>query len=125
MPRKTLFTIMAAGALAAICFIYYRFNPSSCGFFPRCPFYVLTGLLCPGCGSQRVFHSLLHLDFVAAFRLNAYLVFMLPFAALSAFAAAFRLRFNRLYRVVNSRASMVSFAALTVAWWVARNVFGW
>lgn len=125
MGRKSLYLIMAAGLLAAICFVYYRFDPALCGFFPRCPFRAMTGYLCPGCGSQRVVHSLLHLDFTAAFRYNAYLVFLFPYAALAVFAAIFRVRCNGLYRVVNSRVSMLSFATVTVAWWGLRNVFGW
>lgn len=125
MRSKVLYLTVAAGILAAICFLYYRFNPQTCAFFPRCPFYVLTGYLCPGCGSQRVVHSLLHLDLASAFRYNAYLVLLLPYAALAVFAAAFRVRCNWLYRIVNSRVSMLSFAVVTVVWWGVRNVFGW
>ena len=44
--------------------------------FPKCLFFSLTGLQCPGCGSQRALHSLLHLDLVAALRYNAYMVFL-------------------------------------------------
>jgi hypothetical protein len=39
--------------------------------FPRCPFLSLTGFQCPGCGSQRAIHQLLHGNFAASFRLNA------------------------------------------------------
>jgi len=39
--------------------------------FPKCPFLSLTGLSCPGCGSQRAIHQALHGNFAASFRLNA------------------------------------------------------
>lgn len=62
--------------------IYIRYNPESSNFFPKCPFYALTGLKCPGCGSQRTIHYLLHFDFAAAFRANALLVISIPYIVL-------------------------------------------
>lgn len=120
--RRLLIILLAAGLLAAFCFVYYRFDPSQSGFFPRCPFFALTGCLCPGCGSQRVVHALLHLDFAAAFSINPYLVLMLPLAAALVFAAIFRVRYNGFYCLVNSRPVMIGFVVVTVAWWVWRNV---
>ncbi|PYV86056.1 MAG: hypothetical protein DMG90_22080 [Acidobacteria bacterium] len=35
-------------------------NPASSGIFPPCPFLWLTGFYCPGCGSLRALHQLLH-----------------------------------------------------------------
>ena len=40
-----------------------------------------TGLLCPGCGSLRALHQLLHGHWETAFRFNPLLVASLPFAA--------------------------------------------
>ena len=56
--------------IGALLMIYYWFDPSEIELFPKCPFYMLTGLKCPGCGSQRAIHSLLHLDFIGAIRYN-------------------------------------------------------
>ena len=50
------------------------FDPSKFSFFPRCPFLLLTGLQCPGCGTQRALHQLLHLHIGEAFRYNAMMV---------------------------------------------------
>lgn len=83
---------------------------------------MLTGYLCPGCGSQRAIHALLHCDVAAAFCVNPYLVLMLPLAAASVFAAIFRVRYNGFYRLVNSRPVMIGFVVVTVVWWVGRNV---
>ncbi len=33
--------------------LYRTHNPSGNIYFPKCPFRELTGLKCPGCGSQR------------------------------------------------------------------------
>lgn len=66
-------TIAAASAYLFI------FEPGKSGFFPACPFRALTGLNCPGCGSTRGLHALLHGDLVGAFQLNPFMVLALPF----------------------------------------------
>ncbi|MBK9981229.1 MAG: DUF2752 domain-containing protein [Saprospiraceae bacterium] len=45
------------------------YNPEQY-FFPLCPFRFLTGWLCPGCGSQRAMHQILHGHIAASMRLN-------------------------------------------------------
>ena len=69
-------------ALVALAIVYYRVSPTSSVFFPKCAFLMLTGLKCPGCGSQRAVHALLHADLASAFAHNALLVLSLPYLAL-------------------------------------------
>jgi len=77
--------LMIAGgvwlSLAAVAIFLFFFNPASPAnqFFPKCPFRLLTGMQCPGCGSTRAFYQLLHLHPVAAFKLNPLMVLTLPF----------------------------------------------
>jgi hypothetical protein len=68
-------------SLAAISLFLFFFNPASPAnqFFPKCPFRLVTGFQCPGCGSTRACHYLLHLDLIGAFKLNPLLVLTLPF----------------------------------------------
>lgn len=42
--------------------------------FPKCPFRSITGLLCPGCGSQRAVHQILHGHLMKAVQLNVLLI---------------------------------------------------
>ena len=56
--------------VAFIGVVYYLMNPLDCKFAPKCPFWLLTGLKCPGCGSQRALHALLHGDILQAMRYN-------------------------------------------------------
>src|SRR5215210_1294373 len=58
--------------------LYFYFDPSYSHIFPSCPFYTITGLLCPGCGSQRAFHALLHGDIAGAAHKNMLFVLFLP-----------------------------------------------
>ena len=39
----------------------------------------MTGFDCPGCGSQRAFHELLHFNFRKAFAQNALFVLAIPY----------------------------------------------
>jgi hypothetical protein len=61
--------------------IFFAFDPTQVPIFPPCMFHQITGLDCPGCGTQRALHQLLHGNFIAALRLNAMFVISLPFAA--------------------------------------------
>jgi len=57
----------------------FIFEPGKSGFFPACPFRTLTGFTCPGCGSTRGLHRLLHGDIVSALEFNPLMVLSLPF----------------------------------------------
>jgi hypothetical protein len=59
--------------------ILYNFNPASSGLYPPSPFRLLTGLFCPGCGSLRALHHLLHGRFLQALDLNPLMVLLLPY----------------------------------------------
>lgn len=63
---------------------YFYYNQSG-RFFLACPLKKITSLDCPGCGSQRAFHELLHLNFQKAFRYNSLFVLAIPYAALGIF----------------------------------------
>lgn len=68
------------GLSAAAIFVFF-FNPASPSnqWFPKCPFRLLTGMQCPGCGSTRAFYQLLHLHPIAAFKFNPLMILTLPF----------------------------------------------
>lgn len=69
-----LLAVIGLGSAAVL----YFFNPATNGFYPVCRFHQLTGLNCPGCGTTRACHALLHGDLSAAFRDNALFVLSLP-----------------------------------------------
>lgn len=55
------------------------FDPATSGMFPPCPVHYLTGWYCPGCGSLRAIHQLLHGNLRAAWGLNPLTVVLVPF----------------------------------------------
>lgn len=57
-------------ALFGLAILFFILNPAEHPIFPRCIFNSVTGYYCPGCGSQRAIHSLLHLDFAGVVSYN-------------------------------------------------------
>ena len=74
--RFKKFIIISAVTLAVGC-AYALFVIKTGVGFP-CPFHLLTGLNCPGCGATRMCLSLLKFDLASAFSANAGLLCMCP-----------------------------------------------
>jgi hypothetical protein len=109
---------LALSVLAAALVPLYLFNPAN-GGFPVCPFRALTGLLCPGCGSQRALHDLLHGNVTEAFRYNALLVASIPLLAVHAAWG----RIIKAKRPLSSYNGVVlAWAVLIIGWGVFRNI---
>jgi hypothetical protein len=76
--RRRLFALTLTGAILAGLVYLRLFNPAGSNLYPSCPFYAWTGFYCPGCGTLRGLHQLLHGHLAAAFGLNPLMVLMLP-----------------------------------------------
>ena len=124
MRRYAVIAILSLVILCGVV-VYLIFDPLESSLFPKCPFLLVTGYKCPGCGSQRVLHSLLQGDIVAAFKYNAMLVLSLPVIAIYGYAEIVRTKHPKLYRHLCSSRAIWSIFAVVMAWWVLRNVFGW
>ncbi len=68
--KRGILLLLAAAALVFIFAFTKRGVP--------CPFYTVTGLLCPSCGATRMVMSLLKLDFYGAYSYNKALFLSLP-----------------------------------------------
>jgi len=71
--------VIGVGAAAVGAAAVLAIGDPNRGGFPQCPFHRVTGLWCPGCGTQRALHALAHLDIVHAFHENALAMCALPF----------------------------------------------
>ena len=90
----------------------------------QCPFYALTGLYCPGCGSGRAAYALLHGHLAASFRLQPLLYILGIPAGAVLLHEYLRLVFPRLRLrpVFVPQWAVVSVTALLFAFWIARNI---
>lgn len=81
MSKKSeIFLIVAVSAIVIL--LYALFDPQRYSIFPKCLFYSITGLKCPGCGLQRAFHQLLNGHISAAFHYNAMIMGAIPYLGL-------------------------------------------
>lgn len=123
--RRLLVIIMVLAVLLALGVVYFALDPSASGVFPRCVFLSMTGYKCPGCGSQRAIHAMLHGDVIGALRYNAFLLTAIPWIALCLFAESQRVRNPRLYARLNAPLLIWLFLAMVLLWWLLRNIFNW
>ena len=121
--KRVGMVVAAIAALFAI-YIYATFNPENT-FFPKCPFFWATGLKCPGCGSQRALHQLLHFHVKAAFQYNAFLVLSIPIIIFLAAGSLLWKRFPKLEAASRSTVFSWTITVFILLWWLLRNVFGW
>ncbi|HEX4606437.1 MAG TPA: DUF2752 domain-containing protein [Candidatus Angelobacter sp.] len=121
MNQKTL-TGMASAAMLAALAVVYAFPPEEYSFYPRCLIYTTTHWLCPGCGSTRALHALLHLDLRSALHYNALFTVLAPFAFLWIAFCCYRvLRYDQFPQLAMPRALTVGLVVSAVLFTVARN----
>jgi hypothetical protein len=101
--------------------ILYSFPPEQYHFYPLCPIYATTHLLCPGCGGTRALYQLLHLNFSAAWHFNAMVTLAAPLALLWFGFWYFSVRNNRAPEFCLPLPATVALLVLTVFFDVARN----
>ena len=63
-------TAVRVTLLGAAMYALAGWDPATTAWFPSCPFYAITGWLCPLCGSLRAVHALLHGAPLAALTFN-------------------------------------------------------
>ena len=103
--------------------VLYAFDPRNSGSYPICPFLGLTGCYCPGCGTLRSLHQLLHGNVVSALGYNPLTVLSLPFIAYSyatGAARAFRIPAPR--KVFVHHLWIWALLAGVIVFWVLRNL---
>ena len=116
---------LLAAALAVLGGLALLFvaDPATSGLFPPCPFHAMTGLHCPGCGTLRALHQLLHGNVPAALGLNPLAVVLLP-----VIACWFLFRLGQVVRGRSAPAVILpafwiwTLLGVIIAFWILRNV---
>lgn len=112
---------LVTASIVVLALVYYFVDPAG-RWMPKCPVYTITGLKCPGCGTQRALHSLLHGDIADAWRFNAGLLVCVPLLILLWTAWLMRNRWTRLYRFLHSSPVILGIGFLLLLWGILRNI---
>ena len=121
-PRVRGPVLVAALVLTASLLVHLR-DPHQSGSWGLCPWLLLTGSYCPGCGGLRAVNDLTRGDLPAAASSNLLLVAALPVLA-AWWARSMALGWRGVVRPVDGRlavASAVLLGVLAVAFAVLRN----
>lgn len=119
---RLVFVIILAAIALSVLFLYH-IDPGQSSLLPPCLFHELTGLYCPGCGSLRALHELVHGNLAAAIKLNPLAIAALPFLAYSWISYGVRTWTKKpaARRQANAYWIWLLLAAI-IAFWVARNI---
>ena len=116
--------LLCTAAVGLLC-LYGLGNPETSAWFPRCPIKWLTGFSCPGCGSQRAVHALLHGHVAQAWHFNAALVLALPPVSVGMwfeYVAPLRLR-QRFRQATSHPVLALALTAAILCWTIGRNIW--
>ena len=104
--------------------ILYFFNPENTIWLPKCPILLLTGFQCPSCGGQRAFYQLVHGNLIEAFMYNPFLIISIPYAVLLILVTWFipKHKCIRLRKFCYHKATVFTYIALMLIWWILRNI---
>lgn len=118
--RMVMTAVICIAAIGAV-ILYASVDPST-NLYPRCSFRMLTGLSCPGCGSQRALHALLNGDPAAAIRFNAILAIEIPLIVLLIVSRLAGDRAPRLRKFLSARIFILLLLSTIIIWTVVRNI---
>lgn len=113
-------TILTSAAVVAIALLFF-FVDARTHAFPKCPFYSVFHLHCPGCGSQRALSALLHGNVFFALHENALMLLFLP---LLLYSALINMRSNGKQKaLIFYNLFFVRFVLIAVIlFWLLRNI---
>lgn len=122
--NKNLHILLAGSGILILGIIYFFYSPANNGFFPQCPLKYLSGYSCPGCGSQRAIHELLHLNFKEAFAYNPLLVASIPYITLGiAFSTeSLKTRYPKTRKFLYGQNALYVIMAILVLFFIFRNI---
>lgn len=120
MKLKQFIMLLLLGVIA---FFYFTINPTEVDFLLKCPLYKTTGVYCPGCGSQRALHHLLHFNFLKAAHNNIILII-----GLIAIIYHYGIKLINYYftknikSIFNTNKTLLIVLLLIILFWILRNV---
>lgn len=99
---------------AVLCALLFFYPADQYNFWPKCIFFQVTGLHCPGCGNTRALSALLHGNIGESLRHN--ILLMPAFGVLIALAVRPRLAYNRIFVWSIAGVIMIFFLLRNLPW---------
>lgn len=126
---KLWLALVWMGVLVGLLYCYL-IDPANSSLGLPCPFHAATGLHCPGCGSTRALHQLVHGNLAGAFAYNPLAVLVFPYLVYSLLSySSAVLRRKPLPGYLAPAWQIWAFLAVVLLYWVLRNVpvypFSW
>jgi glucan phosphoethanolaminetransferase (alkaline phosphatase superfamily) len=122
MTRRKIFIWIAVLCALQLVIAFYYYVTASSGYMPQCFFKSLTGWQCPGCGSQRMLHALLHGNISEAIAYNYFMPIILIFVLIAAWMDIVCSHNTRKYRWIYRANIPLIFILLIVGWTIVRNI---
>lgn len=124
MPKYLIRVIVIGCVLLLAAIIYFLFSPAESTYFPQCPFHRITGFDCPGCGSQRAIHHLLHFRLKDAFASNPLLILAIPYLIIGIYFEYFggKEKYPTVRKTLFGKRAIVIVLILIVLFWIGRNI---
>ncbi|WP_423242460.1 DUF2752 domain-containing protein [Zhouia spongiae] len=126
----TRFKIFIYCIIGIICLsglsLYFFIDPgtSQIDIFPECPFHALTGLHCPGCGTQRAIHDYLNGNIIDGIKHNLLVPVVVFLILYKCYVYLFKKLYNREPEnniLEYSKLSLIVLV-LVLSFWILRNI---
>lgn len=117
--KHGVFLLLGVGMV----FVYVSLDPNKADFMPKCPFYALTGIYCPGCGSQRATHQLLNFNIVGVLQQNVLYFISLLVIIYHLTIRGFNLFYKKnIYNYIYHPKTPKYVLIVIVSFWILRNI---
>ena len=122
---KIIKWIFILAAIITLLIIYAIFDPDNNIYFPKCPFNLITGFDCPGCGSQRAVHHLMNFNILEALKANALLVLSIPYIITGYIFELIKKpgkKFLKWRKILFGEKTIYIILVIIIAFWILRNI---
>ena len=120
---KRVLIVLGVLVITSILALYFNYSPSEYTIFPKCPFYTLTGLYCPGCGSQRAIHQILNGNILKGLSHNFLIILLILVLIYDAVILILNKTIKKAYKNILHKSITTYLILITVIlFWLLRNI---